>query len=54
MGNTNVNDLNFDKMKPESVPDVVLVKKIYSDQKRKRRWQLRHFLPKADTESVSK
>jgi nonsense-mediated mRNA decay protein 3 len=54
MGNTNVNDPNFDKMKPEFIPDVILVKKVYNDQKQKRRWKLRHFLPKNDTESVTK
>jgi nonsense-mediated mRNA decay protein 3 len=54
MGNTNVNDPNFDKLKPDSIPDIILVKKTYPDQKQKRRWKLRHFLPKLDTESVTK
>jgi len=54
MGNTNVNDPHFDKMKPDSIPDVVLVKKTYPDQKQKRRWKLRHFLPKIDSDSVTK
>ncbi len=54
MGNTNVNDPNFDKIKPDNVPDVILVKKVYPDQKQKRRWKLRHFLPTRDTESVTK
>ncbi|CAL8071948.1 unnamed protein product [Orchesella dallaii] len=54
MGNTNVNDPNFEKMKPESIPDIILVKKVYPDQKQKRRWKLKHFLPKHDTESVNR
>jgi len=54
MKNTNVNDNNFDKLKPETIPDVVLVKKVYNDQKQKRRWKLRHFLPKNDTASVTR
>ena len=56
MGNTNVNDPNFDKLKSEMVPDVILVRKIYADQKQKRRWKLRHFFPTGtkDTESVTK
>jgi len=54
MRNTNVNDPNFDKLKEESIPDIILVKKTYPDQKQKRRWKLRHFLPKVDTESVTK
>jgi nonsense-mediated mRNA decay protein 3 len=54
MKNTNINDDNFDKMKPDAIPDIVLVKKIYSEQKQKRRWKLRHFLPNADTASVTR
>jgi len=55
MENTNVNDPNFDKMKPETVPDVILVKKIYPNLKQNRRWKLRHFLSRdEDTASVAK
>lgn len=54
MGNTNVNDPNFEKLKPETVPDVILVKKFYPEQKAKRRWKLKHFLPRHDTDSVNK
>lgn len=54
MENTNVNDPNFEKMKADAIPDIVLVKKVYPDQKQKRRWKLRHFLPKNDTESVTR
>lgn len=54
MGNTNVNDPNFEKLKPDAIPDVILVKKHYPEQKQKRRWKLRHFLDKMDTDSVNK
>lgn len=42
----NINDDNFNKLKGESIPDVVLVKKVFTDRdtrKRKRRWQLKHL-----------
>lgn len=54
MANTNVNDPNFEKLKHDSIPDVILVKKYYPEQKQKRRWKLRHFLDKMDTDSVNK
>ena len=41
--NTNVNDENLDLIKPENLPDVVLVKKIYGDKQarhKKRKWRL--------------
>lgn len=46
LANTNINDDNFDEakdLKPDSLPDVILVKKLYGDrQKRhkKRKWRL--------------
>ena len=49
-----MNDPNFNELKREAVPDVILVKKVYPDQKQKRRWKLRHFLPRTETESVNK
>jgi len=54
LSNTNVNDPNFEKMKPDTVPDVILVKKIYPDQKQKRRWKLKHFFPKTESETGNK
>ena len=52
-----INDENFDRMKPEYRPDVVLVKKLYSDpQKRnkKRKWKLKHLDIKLETGSRDK
>ncbi len=41
--NANVNDENLDTIKPETLPDVVLVKKLYGDRlkrHKKRKWKL--------------
>lgn len=49
--NTNANDPNLDKMKPDSVPDVVLVRKLYGNSDRrmkKRKWKLRHLDPEGN------
>lgn len=46
VSNSNVNDKNFEKIKPESLPNVVLVKKMYSDKatrQRRRKWMLKHL-----------
>lgn len=43
---SNINDANVDKMNPDLVPDVVLVKKIFADKatrNRRRRWKLKHL-----------
>lgn len=52
VGEANINDSNFNKLKSDSLPDVVLVKKMYPDRasrKRRRKWQLKH-LPLQDLE----
>ncbi|XP_031572749.1 60S ribosomal export protein NMD3-like [Actinia tenebrosa] len=41
---TNINDENLNKMSPDKIPDVILVKKSYSDKKKRRRarnWKLK-------------
>jgi nonsense-mediated mRNA decay protein 3 len=43
LANANVNDDNFDAIKPENLPDVVLVKKLYGDKLKRhknRKWKL--------------
>jgi len=48
----NLNDDNLDEMKAENIPDVVIVKKVYADRKKrsaKRNWRLKE-LPKETTE----
>ncbi|CAH1772405.1 unnamed protein product [Owenia fusiformis] len=43
---SNVNDANLEKMSPDRIPDVVIVKKVYADKakrNRKRNWKLRHM-----------
>jgi nonsense-mediated mRNA decay protein 3 len=43
--NCNANDPIFDKMNPEKIPDVVLVKKVYPNEGRRgrRTWKLRRL-----------
>ncbi|KAM3967174.1 LOW QUALITY PROTEIN: 60S ribosomal export protein NMD3 [Aphomia sociella] len=46
LGNTNVNDANFDKLDRNVVPDVFLVKKHYGERSARRRarnWKLKHM-----------
>lgn len=46
LADSNVNDPNFDNLKEEKVPDVVLVSKFYGERivrKRYREWKLRHL-----------
>lgn len=45
MEDSNINDVNFDKLDKSGVPDVVLVKKYYdrSERKRRRVWKLKHL-----------
>lgn len=48
----NLNDINLDEIKGENIPDVVLVRKVFTDRKkrvRKRNWRLKE-LPKEQTE----
>ncbi|XP_047488518.1 60S ribosomal export protein NMD3-like [Penaeus chinensis] len=57
MSTSNVNDDNIDKMNADHVPDVVLVKKVYSDKatrNRRRRFKLRHLGLDDDTNSQNK
>ena len=44
--NSNVNDPNLEKMSGETLPDVVLVKKVYAEKSvrnRRRKWRLKHM-----------
>ncbi|GAB1609130.1 60S ribosomal export protein NMD3-like [Argonauta hians] len=47
LANSNVNNAEFEKMKKDRVPDVILVKKMYNRSKRNRlrNWKLKHVLP---------
>ena len=57
VNNANINDQNFDRIKPERRPDVVLVKKLFADpQKRhkKRKWKLKHLDLRLETGSQDK
>ena len=54
--NTNVNDENLDAIKPENLPDVVLVKKLYGDKlkrHKKRTWKLNRLNMNKDGGSVA-
>jgi len=56
--NSNVNNPELEKMSPDKVPDVILVKKHYGDKalrNRKRRWRLKHIsdFPHMETESCN-
>ena len=48
LSESNINDINFDKLDKDKVPDVILVKKFYPDRRKKRTWKLKH-LPRDDT-----
>lgn len=41
----NINDPNFEKLKPETIPDVIIVRKFYGDQDtyNRRIWKLKHL-----------
>lgn len=52
----NVNNLEFNKMKKDQLPDVILVKKIYEDRAsrhRRRKWKLKHLDIEAETDTSS-
>lgn len=54
--NCNVNDENFDNMKDQKIPDVVLVKKVYANKalrNRKRKFRLKHMDGLHETKSVA-
>lgn len=56
MANANINDENYDAMKPEDQPDVILVKKLYGDKlkrHKKRKWCLNRLPVEKDTSSVA-
>jgi nonsense-mediated mRNA decay protein 3 len=56
LANTNVNDDNLDAAKADSLPDVVLVKKVYGDKEmrhRKRKWRLNRLNVDKDAASVA-
>ncbi|XP_034256825.1 60S ribosomal export protein NMD3 [Thrips palmi] len=44
LADSNANDENFDKLKQEKIPDLIIVKKHYPDRSSKRRrWKLQHL-----------
>lgn len=54
---SNVNDANIDKMNEDTLPDVVLVKKVYADKatrNARRRWKLKHLALNDDTGSQNR
>lgn len=56
LANSNVNDSNFEKLKADKVPEVVLVKKVYGDQMtrcQRRRWKLKRLPVDMETETSS-
>ncbi len=56
LANTNINDENLDAAKQESLPDIVLVKKVYADKEkrhRKRKWRLNRLNVDKDGASVA-
>ena len=56
LANANINDDNYDAIKPEDLPDVILVKKLYGDKlkrHKKRAWRLNRLPIDKDTSSVA-
>lgn len=54
---SNVNDSNIDKMSEDTVPDVVLVKKVFADKatrNARRRWKLKHLTVDDDAGSQNR
>lgn len=54
--NANTNDPNLERMNPDRVPDVILVKKVHGDSKvraRKRNWKLQHLNKEQQVETGS-
>ena len=43
VGDSNINDKNFEKLAHDTIPDVILVKKHYPERKRRRNWKLKHL-----------
>ncbi|XP_061398259.1 LOW QUALITY PROTEIN: 60S ribosomal export protein NMD3-like, partial [Musca vetustissima] len=53
LGEANINDTEYDKLNAEQIPDVVLVKKCYTDRNTRsnqRLWKLRHLAEEATDE----
>lgn len=56
VANANINDFNFEQLKTDRVPDVILVKKVYGDKMRrlqKRKWKLNRLNVDMETDSAS-
>lgn len=54
LSTANINNDDFEKIKPEKRPDVILVKKLYGDRSRrhkKRKWKLKHLSSNIDVGS---
>lgn len=53
LGDSNINDSNFDKLNDQSIPDVILVKKFYprdsADRRRTRLWKLKHLAEESNS-----
>ncbi|GIY94131.1 60S ribosomal export protein NMD3, partial [Caerostris extrusa] len=52
----NINDTEYNKIKKENLPDVILIKKIYEDKmsrRRRRKWKLKHLDIDAETDTTS-
>ncbi|GAB6025122.1 ribosome-binding protein [Chamberlinius hualienensis] len=47
LANANINDPNFEKMKVDGLPSVVIIKKMYGDKfarQKRRKWKLKHII----------
>lgn len=56
LANSNVNNEHLDAIKPEDLPDIVLVKKVYGDKlkrHKKRKWRLNRLNIDKDSASVA-
>lgn len=56
IASSNINDDNLDAIKPEDLPDVILVKKVYGDKQarhKKRKWRLNRLNVDKDGASVA-
>uniref|UniRef100_A0A1B6I271 60S ribosomal export protein NMD3 n=1 Tax=Homalodisca liturata TaxID=320908 RepID=A0A1B6I271_9HEMI len=56
VGESNINDANFNKLNTDGVADVILVKKMYTDRaarKKRRKWQLKHLPLEEDAHPYS-
>lgn len=56
VANANINDENYDSMKDDDKPDVILVKKLYGDKLKRhknRKWRLNRLPIEKDSSSVA-